>query len=78
METLMSIHRATDPPTSIPGPCFICGRLLGSQASDEFIFWHGFPGGQSPFIRLHPACARALAGGLSDDLRRLENPQDDE
>lgn len=68
----MAIHRKGQSRISIPGPCFVCGKLIGVEQDEDFIFWHGVTGGQAPFIRLHPECARALAEGLADDLRKLE------
>ncbi|MBI3733639.1 MAG: hypothetical protein HY259_09315 [Chloroflexi bacterium] len=72
----MAIHRKGRGPLSIPGPCFICGKLITSD--QDVVFWHGVTGGQLPFIRLHPECAHTLAAGLSDDLRQLESGEDDE
>ncbi|MCA1553038.1 MAG: hypothetical protein LC737_01535, partial [Chloroflexi bacterium] len=63
---------------TIPGPCFVCGKLIGVSADEDFVFWHGVTGAQMPFIRLHPHCARTLAAGLSEDLRRLESGEADE
>jgi hypothetical protein len=74
----MAIHRKSSGTISIPGPCFICGKLIGMNTDEEFVFWHGVTGGQVPFIRLHPACARGLAAGLSADLLRLESAPDDD
>ena len=68
----MAVHRKGQARTSIPGPCFICGKLIGVQGDEDFVFWHGVTGGQLPFIRLHPDCARTLAAGLNEDLRKLE------
>ena len=74
----MAIHRKGQGQITIPGPCFLCGKLIGVEGDEEFIFWHGVTGGQIPFIRLHPECARTLAAGLNDDLRRLESGEDEE
>ncbi len=74
----MAIHRKGQGPITIPGPCFICGKPIGLHADDEFVFWHGVTGGQMPFIRLHPECARTLATGLAADLQRLAAPPSDE
>ena len=74
----MAIHRKGRGPISIPGPCFICGRLVGLGQDEDFLFWHGVTGGQMPFIRLHVDCARTLATGLSDDLRRLASGEDED
>lgn len=74
----MAIHRKHGGTISIPGPCFICGKLIGLSQDEEFVFWHGVTGGQMPFIRLHPDCARSLAAGLSEDLRRLASPPDED
>ena len=74
----MAIHRKGRGPISIPGPCFICGKPIGLGPEADFIFWHGVTGGQMPFIRLHPDCARTLAAGLAEDLRRLEADEEDE
>ena len=72
----MAIHRKGQGQVSIPGPCFICGRVIAGD--QDVVFWHGVTGGQLPFIRLHPDCARTLAAGLGDDLRRLESGEADE
>ena len=69
----MAIHRKGQTRITIPGPCFLCGKPIGFEHDEEFIFWHGVTGGQMPFIRLHPECARTLAAGLNEDLRRLES-----
>ena len=74
----MAIHRKSSGTISIPGPCFICGKLIGLNNDEEFVFWHGVTGGQMPFIRLHPDCARSLAAGLSTDLLRLASPLGDD
>ncbi len=74
----MAIHRTGQGPTSIPGPCFICGKPIGAGQDADFIFWHGVTGGQMPFIRLHPDCARTLAAGLTEDLRRLDSGAEEE
>jgi hypothetical protein len=74
----MAIHRKSSGAISIPGPCFICGKLIGLTPDEEFVFWHGVTGGQMPFIRLHHDCARILAAGLSADLLRLESPPDED
>ncbi len=74
----MAIHRKGQGQTTIPGPCFLCGKLIGLAQDEEFIFWHGVTGGQQPFIRLHPDCARQLASGLEADLGKLESREMDE
>lgn len=74
----MAIHRKAQGRTTIPGPCFLCGKLIGFEGEEDFIFWHGVTGTQIPFIRLHPECARTLAAGLNDDLRRLVSGEDED
>jgi hypothetical protein len=74
----MAIHRKTQGALTIPGPCFICGKLIGVNQNEDLIFWHGVTGGQQPFIRLHPQCAHALAAGLNEDLRRLASDEAEE
>jgi len=74
----MAIHRKGQARISIPGPCFVCGRLIGVAQDEDFVFWHGVTGGQNPFIRLHPDCARTLAAGLNEDLRKLESGEDED
>ena len=74
----MAIHRKGKGSFSIPGPCFVCGKPIGVGQDEDFLFWHGVTGGQMPFIRLHPHCARALVSGLSEDLRRLEAGDENE
>lgn len=74
----MAIHRKGRGPVSIPGPCFLCGKPIGPGPDQDFVFWHGVTGGQMPFIRLHVDCARTLAQGLAEDLRRLDSNQDED
>ena len=75
----MAIHRKGSGTISIPGACFLCAKTVGVGTDEDFFFWHGVTGGQMPFIRFHPDCARSLAVGLNDDLRRLAaGPEEDE
>ncbi|HET6314886.1 MAG TPA: hypothetical protein VFG86_00405 [Chloroflexota bacterium] len=56
----------------------MCGKLIGVEQDEDFVFWHGVTGGQIPFIRLHVRCARDLAEGLNEDLRKLASGESEE
>ena len=74
----MALHRKGQARITIPGPCFVCGKLIGVEQDEDFVFWHGVTGGQIPFIRLHVQCARDLAAGLNEDLRKLASGESEE